>query len=85
MRTFLNGILSFIGAESLTDLEFDTVESTDQLYNQASYDDLARILDERESISTLQDRLKAYYEAKGADITQIDTATSEIYIGSVLE
>lgn len=85
MREFLNAILSVISAESLTDIEFDSIEATTETYDQASYDDLSRILDERESISTLQDRLVAYYKVKGFDVEALDTAKSEIFIGSVLE
>lgn len=84
MRDFLNGILTFIVAESLTDPEFDTVESTVTIYDQSTYDDLARVLATRESVSTYQDRLIAFYKAKGVDVTAASTAQSNIFIGSVL-
>lgn len=85
MRSFLNGILSFIVAESLTDEEFETVTATTQTYDQASYNDLARILAAREAVSTVTDRLYAYYRARGADITQASTGKSNILVGMVLE
>lgn len=81
MRVFLNAILSFIGAESLTDLEFETVEAESQAYDQATYDDLARILDARDGISVFQGRLIGYYTAKGVAVTEIDTARSNILLG----
>jgi hypothetical protein len=84
VRDFLNGILNFIVAESLTDDEFDSVESTIPIYDQATYDDLARILSARESLSTLQARLLAYYQARGVEIDALETGSSNIYLGSVL-
>lgn len=85
MRSFLNGILTFIGAESLTDLEYDSITLVDQDYDQATYDALALILENREAISTMQDRLIGYFKAKGVDVAANDTGKSNIYIGSVLE
>jgi hypothetical protein len=82
MRDFLNLILSFIGAESLTDEEFSSVVATEEAYDQASYDDLSRIVLARESVSTIHERLNAYYIAKGVDIEESDTAHSNILIGS---
>lgn len=84
MRDFLNGILTFIVAESLTDLEWATVTADVPIYDQASYDDLARILAAREAVSTLQDRLYAYYKARGVSIDQAVTGKSNIFLGDVL-
>lgn len=85
MRDFLNEILNFIVADSLTDEEFDTVEATVTIYDQATYDDLSRILAARESVSNMQERLLAYYTARGVDIDEADTGNSNIYVGDVLE
>ena len=85
MRAFLNGILAFIVAESLTDEEFATVTATVVAYDQATYDDLSRILESREAISTVQDRLYAYYKARGASINEASTGKSNILLGMVLE
>ena len=85
MRAFLNAILAFIGAESLTDEEFDSVESSSQTYDQASYDDLAAILEAREAVSTMQERLLNYYNARGAEISENDSGKSNIYAGSAIE
>lgn len=85
MRSFLNAILAFIVAESLTDEEFDSVTATMQIYDQTSYDDLARILAARESVSVLQDRLVAYYQARGVDVEQSEIGKSNILAGMVLE
>lgn len=84
MRDFLNAILSFIVAPSLTDAEYATVTATLPLYDQASYDDLARILAARETVSTMQARLIGYYKAAGFDVTPAVTGKSNIFLGSVL-
>lgn len=84
MRDFLNSILSFIGTTSMTDVEFATVQATLPLYDQATYDDLSRILVSRESVSVYQDRLLAYYTAKGVEITPAKTGKSNIYLGDAL-
>lgn len=88
MRDWLNAILIFIGTSTLTDGEYagiDTSLLTLSTYNQAAYDALAAVLDSREAVSTLQDRLVAFFEAKGVSVSAADTAKSEIYLGSVLE
>lgn len=85
MRDFLDEILSFIAASSLTDEEFETVQSEITIYDQSTYDDLARILNTRDAVSTYQARLLAYYTAKGVTVTAATTGSSNIYIGSVLE
>ena len=86
-RDFLDGILDFIGAESLTDNEFNSFPSETEIqnYSQENYDFLANVLEDRDAVSTTQDRLVAYFKAKGVDVTANDTAKSEIYLGSVLE
>lgn len=85
MRTFLNNILAIIGATSLTDGEFATVESETIEYSQSTYDDLARVLESRESVSTTIDRLNAYFLARGVTIEELETGKTNIYIGSVLD
>lgn len=84
MRDFLNAILSLIGATSLTDTEFEGIQSTSIGYNQSTYDDLANVLESREAISDQQERLKFYYLSRGIQITPKDTGKSNIYIGDAL-
>lgn len=84
MRDFLDNILIFISATSLTDNEFDSVTASLPLYNQATYDDLSRILSEREAVSDMQDKLVAFYKAKGLDVAPADTGKSNILLGSPL-
>lgn len=84
MRDFLDAILNFIVTTSLTDAEFETVESTITIYDQSTYDDLARILIAREAVSVLKDRLVAYYKARGVDVTPINSGSSNIFIGGAL-
>jgi hypothetical protein len=85
MRNFIDSILSFIGTSSLTDPEFDslTIESAD--YNQETYDAIYSILESRESISTLDEKLIAYFQAAGFDpSTPQDTGSSNIFVGGVI-
>lgn len=85
MRDFLDAILAFIVAESMTDEEFATVESELPIYDQCTYDDLSRILESREAVSVMQTRLLAYYQAKGVNIAPAETGKSDIFLGAVLE
>lgn len=84
MRDFLDAILAFIGAESLTDAEFATVTSSVQEYSQEVYDELSAIIQERELVSTVHEKLGYYFKAKGLDLSEADTAKSEIFVGSEL-
>lgn len=86
MRTFLNGILVFIGSESLTDEEFAALpEGLTQDYNLAAYEALKTVLTERESVSTQLDKLKQYFAAKGVDVTATArAAASQILVGCTL-
>lgn len=88
MRDWLNAILVFIGATSLTDDEYDSINflSLDTgLYNQAAYDELSKVLASRELVSDMQDRLAGFFKAKGlTTLTEADNARSEIFIGSAL-
>lgn len=84
MRDFLDAILNFIVTTSLTDEEFETVESTITIYDQSTYDDLARILIAREAVSVLKDRLISYYKARGVDVAPVNSGNSNIFIGGSL-
>lgn len=85
MRDFLNGILTFIGTASLTDVEFDALTITSYGYDQATYDALYFVLDDREAVSSLKDRLTAYFTAKGVSLsTTTDPGKTNIFVGSVL-
>lgn len=81
MRDFLNTILDFIGATSLTDLEFSMVKSTNETLDQSTYDDLVAVIDSRESISNTRDRLLFYFLAGGAEITALRVDKSNIFLG----
>lgn len=87
MRAWLNAILSFIGTSSLTDEEYaglNVIGMTVDVYNQAAYDCLADLLEDREAVSSMQDRLVGFFKAKGLDVVANDTAHTNIYIGDVL-
>lgn len=87
MRDWLNAILAFIGAESLTDGEYNGInftKVTNGVYDQGAYDELAKILAAREAVSTTQQRLVAFFKAKGTDVEPVQTGKSNIYLGDVL-
>lgn len=85
MREWLNAILTFIGAASLSDAEYNTINFLHlevSVHNQAAYDELSKVLAERETMSTMQERLAGFFRAKGlTDLTVADTAKSEILVG----
>lgn len=86
MREWLNAILAFIGATSLTDIEYSSMNLLNvsiNVYNQAAYDELAKVLAGRELVSDMQNRLIGFFRAKGLDTVQpLDVAKSEIFIGA---
>jgi hypothetical protein len=91
MRAILNAILAFIGAEALTDEEFDSVEIEDEDSNEEKYNALLLILDARDGISGMQARLRYYYLAKGITFgsdpgfpNESATGKSNIFVGSEL-
>ena len=85
MRDWLNAILGFIGSESLTDGEYATINALPlevNVYNQAAYDQLSKVLATREGMSTMQDRLAGFFRAKGlTTLTVADTAKSQVLVG----
>lgn len=84
MRAYLNSILSFIGAESLTDEEFSTITVTDQDDHVAVYDQLLLVVQARDLVSTMPQRLMAYFVAKGIAVSTPVVARSNIFVGSCL-
>ncbi len=88
LRDFLDDILSFIGSESLTDDEFDTVgEEVTEDYTKVGYEALKAIVQEREGVSGQLKKLKAFYIAKGVDLSATPSrdASSHIFVGGVLD
>lgn len=84
MRDYLNGILNLIGAESLTDEEFDSITLEDQNNNLEVYNLLLNILLARESVSSLTSRLLFYFKALGTDVPEPVLAQSKIFVGAPL-
>lgn len=90
MRDFLNAILDFIGSESLTDEEFETIEEqgTFVLYSKATYDVLKSTIEAREAVSGQSKKLKLYFIARGVDICDgsktVHAPKSNILIGMPL-
>lgn len=84
MRDFLNTVLAFIGAENLTDDEFDalTIEDTDS--DSDNYGALLAVLNSRDSVSNTKNRLAYYYQAKGLLILADENAQSNILLGGAI-
>lgn len=87
MRTFLDGILSSIGSESLTDVEYEGIpEGLTQDYTIGVYEALKTVVQDREGLSGQLKRLKAFFESKGLSIdAAARTASSQIFIGRALQ
>lgn len=85
MRDFLDAILSFIGTTSLTDIEWGTITVSTQEYSVEVYTELLAVLDSREAVSDIRDRLRYYFLAAGVSISESDVGSSNIYVGSSLE
>lgn len=84
MRDFIDAILAEIGTGSLSDLEYESLEIQSAAYNQETYDAIALILESREAVSTLKDKLIAYFSIKGVDVAPVATGKSNILVGAVL-
>lgn len=87
MRDYLNQILSFIGAESLTDEEFNslTLQNTDDQI--AVYQALQSVLQSRDLVSDdMTMRLQSYFLAKGIPVVKVEKIpVSNIFLGAALE
>lgn len=87
MRDFLNAILAWIGSTSLTDDEYNSIDQTGltvAVYNTALYNQVGAVLISREAVSTVTDRLRYFFLAKGVTVDPISSAKSNIYIGDAL-
>jgi hypothetical protein len=85
MRSFLDGILAFIGSSSLTDEEFNTVVLTEAVISKEAYLTLKGILENREGISGQVEKLKSFFLAKGIDLYDSPrNPNSNIFIGTPL-
>lgn len=85
LRGYLNSILAFIGAESLTDEEFESLpEDLEQTDDLAVYQALLGVLEARENVSSSIDRLNHYFLAMGTAVGEPETAVSNIFVGSSL-
>jgi hypothetical protein len=84
-RDFLNAILGFIGATSLTDSEASTISLQGTFYDGDTYAALLGVLTSREAVSTNGDRLRAFFFARGVTVDALPAAGSNIFLGAVLE
>lgn len=86
-RGFCDSIFAFIGAESLTDEEFETIDVEEIGYNTETYLALKSILEGRENISDQVKRLNYFFLAKGVTLTTssaVPLPQSQIFIGGGL-
>lgn len=84
LRDDLDEILTFIGAETLTDEEFDSVDIENEDNARDVYEALLAVINSRELVSNMAERLRAYYAAQGTTFEQDNRAKSNIFIGSRL-
>lgn len=84
-RYFVNDILRFIGAETLTDVEFATIESTENEYTPELYLEIFAILQSRGTLSDQEERLVLYFEARGVDVAEASTSVSNILMGGSVD
>jgi hypothetical protein len=84
VRDFCDEILSFIGAESLTNEEFETIESSSLTLTLELYNELKAILMSRDAVSGTHNRLYFYFMAAGVQVSAPDLASSNIFIGAGL-
>lgn len=80
----MDAILAFIGAVSLSDDEYESIDLDAQVYDSETYQALLVVLNSRELVSNTVDRLRAYFIAKGVAVTEPDQGVSKIYLGSAL-
>lgn len=86
MRDFLNQILAFIGATSLTDEEFATFTVSTQTYDETLYTEIQTLLIDRNAVSGTRDRLKYMFLARGVSVGDaLASGKSNILVGGVLE
>lgn len=86
MRVFLNNILSFIGSESLTDAEFNSIGVNVQEYSRDVYEALKSVLQNRDGVSGQLKKLQSFFVAKGVDLSNAPARipASQILIGGPL-
>lgn len=86
VRDFLDGVLTFIGSESLTDEENDALpEGLTEDYTVEVYNALKETLQNREGVSGQLKRLQSLFISKGVDLSgAARDATSQIFVGSPL-
>lgn len=82
MRDTLDGILEAIGAESLTDEEFYSVEIDDINDPSEVYAALLLVLDSRGLVGNMPDRLRYYYLSKGIVFGEEERSKSNIFVGA---
>lgn len=84
MRAFIDSILAFISAASLSDLEFETFTVNTPSYSVELYKEMMRVLDAREVVSNTRDQLTFYFQARGVAVVEPSAGSSNIFIGSPL-
>jgi hypothetical protein len=84
IREFVDAILAFIGASSVTDSEFELITEEDEVYSPELYAQMLAVLDTRELVSNTRDRLTYYFQAANATINETDAGVSKIFLGDDL-
>jgi hypothetical protein len=84
LRAFIDAILDFIGAASLSDEEFDSLEIESAALDTDTYNAIYAILQARELVSNTVDRLRYYFQAANVYIPTASQAKSNIVVGRAL-
>lgn len=84
-RQYLDSIFAFIGTDSLTDVEFASVNVPDVDDHVVVYTELLKVLQSRELVSTMGTRLRSYFIALGVDVPKLNEAGSSIWVGADLD
>lgn len=86
MREFVDTILGTIGAESLTDLEFESMDiAPPPRWDVGVYQKIKAVLDGRSTVSKFQKRLEGLFIAKGVPVSgTAHTPATNILIGRPL-
>jgi hypothetical protein len=88
MRAILNAVLAFIGAESLTDEEYEDLIPDDlpEGYTLQMYNALKAVLLWRESVSAQVRKLQLYFLARGVEVAdEPPPSRSNIFVGADLK
>lgn len=84
-RTYYDRIFTLIGAETLTDDEWETLTVTGRDLSIEHFNEFKAILEGRESASNVVEKLQSYFLAAGVEVSYTPQAQTNIYLGGDLD